>query len=249
MKTGKFFALILCGLLLLSACRPGNMNIGIRNKIKASDNIVKREYKFEAFDKIDISAVAHVRFVQSDKQDEFRAVMTAPDNYLELFKFENNGGQLEIKFAKRSVNIENHKVSIVVYAPSLSLLNNSGVAEVEIGKLCSQNLGVDNSGVGNIKIQDLEVGALNVECSGVGNITLAGKADAAKLECTGVGNIKAADLKARSVEAGVSGVGSVECNASENISGEVSGVGALRYGGKPASKELHRSGIGKISEL
>ena len=237
-----------CTMLLFTSCMEISVNGGLGKKIKASKTMVTRAMTPDAFDKLNVSAVANVKFVQS-AEEECRVVMTAPDNYVELFKIESKNGLLDIDYTKPNINIENKKVSITVYAPQLSQISNTGVAQIETDSLVAPNLNVDNSGVGNIQLRGLNVKAVEVECSGVGNISLKGKADVVKMECSGVGSIQGADLRARSVEADVSGVGGIDCFASEAISGEVSGVGSLKYGGHPQSKQLNRSGIGSLKEI
>lgn len=237
-----------CTVMLFTSCLKVNVNGGVGKKIKASKTMVTRAITPEAFDKINVSAVAKVKFVQS-AEEECRVVMTAPDNYVELFKIESKDGVLDIGYTKTNINIENKKVSITVYAPQLSQISNTGVAQIETDSLVAPSLNVDNSGVGSIQLRGLNVKAVQVDCSGVGSISLKGEANVVKMECSGVGSIEGADLRARSVEADVSGVGGIDCYASEAISGEVSGIGSLKYGGHPKSKQLNRSGVGSLKEI
>jgi hypothetical protein len=217
--------------------------------IEPSSNIVKNEYKLAKFDKLDIDVVANVKFIQGQEND-YRVVLSCPDNYVDLFDFEvEHDGELNIDFKRDKVNISAQNVDITVYSPGLKRLENSGVASVEIDKLNAYELEVDNSGVGGIYISGLEVKQLEADCSGVGNIELAGVAQQAELDCSGVGSIKAGDLKATRVKADVSGVGGITCNATERIEAEVSGVGSLKYTGQPHEKQLQRTGVGDITEF
>jgi hypothetical protein len=241
------FLSVLCA-LLLTGCKLENVNFGNGRKIEPSSRIVKNEYRQPAFDKVDIDLVANVKLIQSQGGD-CRVVLSCPDNYVELFKFEVENGELEVQFVRDNVNIEPRQVDITIYTPSLRSLENNGLASVEMNRLTTDRLEVENSGVGSLYLTGLTVGRLEAECSGVGSMELAGQADDAQLECSGVGSIKAEKLKAKTVKAEVSGVGGIRCYASERIVGEVSGVGSLRYGGSPQHKQLQRSGVGGISEL
>ena len=203
----------------LSSCVEVNMS-SEGKKIKPSSNFKTVEYQQKAFHEIDLNIVATVEFVQGN---ESKVVLTAPDNYIELFKFENKDGELDVAFARRNINIEGKNVHMTIYSPTLSSLNNSGVSNVSIKKLTAESLELDNSGVGSINIKDLQVKTVDVDCSGVGNVTLAGSAASADLDCSGVGSIHAADLEAQTVEADVSGVGGIQCWATESIKGDVSG--------------------------
>ena len=234
-------------LMICSAC--SDVNIGkFSKKLKPSDNIVKKEYRQSPFTKLELDVVSKVKFVQG-AADDYRVVLQAPDNYLDLFEYKVEDGELEISFARENVRIDTRQVGIVVYAPTLEKLENNGVANVRIDSLTTGQLEVDNEGVGNLQLKGLRLQTLNVESSGVGNIELQGVAERVTLECDGVGNINASELKAVAVKAESKGVGNVSCYATERLKADVNGVGSLKYGGQPEKKQLNRNGIGKISEL
>jgi hypothetical protein len=242
------FLSVVFSTLLFTSCKV-DLNVG-GHKIEPSSNIVKNEYKMSAFDQMDVDVMANVKFIQSSG-DDYRVVLSCPDNYVELIGFEvEKDGELEINFLRNNVNIDAKNVDITVYAPNLRKLENGGVASVEIDHLKGDRIELENSGVGALYLSGLQFVDIAVECSGVGGIELAGTADRVRMECSGVGSIKAEQLKAKSVKAEVSGVGGITCYASEYIEGEVSGVGSLKYGGNPKKgKSLKRSGVGDCSEL
>jgi len=247
MKKSVFLTAI-CSVMLLVSCNMENVSIGIGKKIEPSSTITKKTYKLSSFDKIDINAVANVKIIQSQK-GENRVVLSAPDNYIELFNFNVEGNELDVSFTKQNVNIDAKNVDLTIWTPTLSKLENSGVSNVETDRFTADHLEVENSGVGSLFLSELTVVNLEVECTGVGNIEISGTADEAKLECSGVGSIKAERLKAKSVKGDVSGVGGIQCYAEESLKANVSGVGSLKYAGKPQHLETSRSGIGKIGEL
>lgn len=233
-----------CSLLMLTA---SCVNMGLGKKIKPSDNIVENEYRMEPFTKLDIDVWAQVKYVQG-VADDYRVVLKAPDNYLDLFDFHVDDGELELGF-KHDTDIEARQVKILVVAPVLNELENSGVANVTTDSLTAEWLKIENSGVGKISLKGLSVSRISVECSGVGNVELSGAAERAHLECSGVGSIDAKELKARRVLGEVSGVGGIDCYASDSLKALVSGVGSLQYAGQPQTKNLRSTGVGKISEL
>ncbi len=249
MKKSIVFTLM-CSLMLFTSClldKNLNITIGDGALIEPSANIVKKEYKQPAFHKVEVDVVANVKFIQS-QGDDYRVVLSAPDNYIELFKFDVGDDELDIEFSKKA-NIKPEKVDITIYAPTLKKMDNRSVASIEVDKLNSDVLRIENSGVGKIYMNNLTIGKLNVECSGVGGVEVSGTADKADLECSGVGSITAHMLKAKDVKAEVSGVGGIQCYAKERIRGEVSGVGSLKYDGDPTDKEFKRTGVGSISAM
>lgn len=238
----NLFLLCICALLLSSCIR---INGG--SQIEPSANIVKKEYPMSDFDKMDIDVIANVKYIQSDGRP--RVVLSAPDNYIELFEFDVNNHKLSMEFSHSNINIDAENVDITVYSSTLRGLENDGLANIEISRLKTDRLDVENSGVGSMYLSGLTVRELEAECSGVGNIELSGMAKVATLDCSGVGSIKAQNLKADTVKGDVSGVGSIHCYAIEYIDAEVSGVGSLQYGGDPQRKELRRTGVGNIGPM
>lgn len=244
MKKSVFFAL-LCT-VLMSSCK---IELNSPAIIEPSKNIVKNEYKLSAFDQMDVNVVANVKFIQGSA-DDYRVVLSCPDNYVELFSFEvEHGNELEISFVRDNINIMAKNVDVTVYAPNLRKLENASVASIEVDRLEGERLKVENSGVGSVYLSGLQLADFEAECSGVGSMELGGQAERADLECSGVGSIRAGELKAKSVKADVSGVGGISCYASESIDARVSGVGSLKYGGHPNQKNFSRSGVGNIVEL
>lgn len=240
--------LILCGclstLLLFTSCFSCHFS---SNKLEASKTIVEKEMKLEPFDKVDIDLVGHVKIVQSQPGD-YRVVLSAPENYVDYFKFEVDDHELEATEEGENLNLEDAKIRITIYTPTLCELENDGICSVMMDSLKTKLLKVENSGVGTIKMRRLDIEKTLVDCSGVGGITLSGVTTWLNLDCSGVGSIDASEMKARRVKGEVSGVGGIDCYATDTLKAVVSGVGSLKYGGNPAVKKLDASGIGKISE-
>ena len=221
--------LILCGclstLLLFTSCFSCHFS---SNKLEASKTIVEKEMKLEPFDKVDIDLMGHVKIVQSQPGD-YRVVLSAPENYVDYFKFEVDDHELEATEEGENLNLEDAKIRITIYTPTLCELENDGICSVMMDSLKTKLLKVENSGVGAIKMRRLDIEKTLVDCSGVGSID-------------------ASEMKARRVKGEVSGVGGIDCYATDTLKAVVSGVGSLKYGGNPAVKKLDASGIGKISE-
>ena len=227
MSMKKAVLLIACTVIVLTSCKM-NLKGWNTNLIEASGNVVTKEYKLTPFEEVKMSCVGQVELVQSETKNGV-VELTAPDNYHELYKFESDGRELDINFAKKGINIHTKDVKIKVYTSDLVRIENRGAAGISMDSLDTDRIEIVNSGVGDIKIS--------------------GITDDAYLTCSGVGSIRTEGLKALKVKANVSGVGSIECNASEEIEGNVSGVGSLRYSGNPKHKNNKRTGVGSISEM
>ena len=219
---------LMMSVLALTSCKIDLKDWNNTNLIEESDNVVTKEYKLKPFDEVHMRCVGAVELIQDEKKSG-TVELTAPENYIELYKFENNGNELEINFAKQHINIHTRNVKIKVYTNDLLALKNSGASSIRMDSLDTDRIEIINSGVGSIAISGL--------------------ADNVTLQNSGVGSINAENLKALNVKANVSGVGSITCYASERIEGKVSGVGSLKYAGNPKHKNNKRTGVGSISEM
>ena len=214
--------------------------------VEPSENIVKAKYPQAAFDKVDNHVVGTIQLVQSDQS---RVTLSAPENYIEYFEFENKDGTLNINYAENSVNMSANDVVIIIYTPNLREVNNSGAAVIHLDSLKTDEFKAINSGVGSFELNNINAKKIDVSCSGVGSINIDGQTDEAEYSCSGVGSIHAQEMKARDVKAKVSGVGGINCYASDYIDGRVTGVGGLKYAGHPAKKDLHHNMTGGIDEI
>lgn len=237
--------MIVCGfistMLLLSSCI--NLNI---EKVRPSENIIQEEYQMKPFNEIELNVMGNVKIAQS-KDGDHRVVLSAPENYIQFYKFKVEGHELNGDTQHDNLDVEN--VNITIYTPELRSLDNEGLSTIIIDSLDSKSLAIENAGVGNMKLNNLRTDRLAVECSGVGSISMNGKATWLKLDCSGVGSINAQNLKARRVQGDVSGVGGIKCHATDTLKADVSGVGSFKYTGNPRVKKLNSSGVGSISEL
>ena len=243
----KELALMVVGLMALTGCKVdlSSMNDEL---VEASDNIVTKEYKLDKFEEVKMSGVGDVQIFQDEKKNGI-VELTAPDNYIDLFKIESEGGKLTIGLKKGHINIHVKDLKIKVYTSDLVKLTNSGASKIAMDSLDTDKLEIINSGVGGLFIHKLIADEVTAKCSGVGSIDLEGQTVDADLTCSGVGSINAENLKAQNVNGIVSGVGGITCYAKERIDGKVSGVGSLRYGGNPKTKNTKRTGVGSINEM
>ena len=244
----KTFLLMATVIMTLSSCSFNVSSVG-PDIIEASSNIVKKEYKLDSFNEVTSHIVADIKLVQDEKKDGV-VILSAPDNYIELFNFTSKDGELDISYTRNNINIMAKDVKITIYTTDLLKIKNTGAASISLESLDTDNLDVINSGVGSFRLNNVLADMINVKCSGVGDISIDGKTINAELSCSGVGSIHAKELKSDHVKASVSGVGGITCFASESIEGKVSGVGSLKYAGHPQKTNLNKpSMVGSITEI
>lgn len=224
----KKMVFLMMSVLAITSCSVNLKSCDNCDLIEESDNVVTKEYKLKPFEEVHMRCVGAVELIQDEKKSG-TVELTAPDNYIELYKFESDGKELEIDLARQHIDIHTRNVKIKVYTSDLLYLKNSGAS--------------------SIKMDSLDTDRIEIINSGLGSITIGGVADDVTLTNSGVGSINAENLKALNVKANVSGVGSITCYASEKIEGGVSGVGSLKYAGNPKEKDTNRTGVGSIGEL
>lgn len=248
MKKVLFLMMGMMALVGCTGCKVNYSNWGDGDIIEASNNIVTKTYKLAPFEEVTMGCVGELVVTQDESKDG-TVELTAPDNYIELYKFESNGKRLKVDFAKSHINIHTAHVKIQVFTTDLTKLKNTGAGTVTIDNLDTDRLDVENAGVGSFSLKKVIADEVNVKCTGVGSMTFAGETLRASLFCSGVGSINAQDLQAKNVEAKLTGVGSITCYASESIDGQVTGVGSLKYAGHPKQKKLDKHLTGGIKEI
>ena len=112
----KKVLLLMISVLALTSCSIG-LNGCDANLVDPSDNIVTKEYKLKPFEEVKMRGVGHVELIQDEAKSGL-VELTAPDNYVEFYKFESDGKRLDIRFAKKSINIHSKGVKIRVYTCS-----------------------------------------------------------------------------------------------------------------------------------
>jgi len=250
-KVMKKVLFLMMSVMTLTGCTGCRVNVGDWGDgdiIEASNNIVTKTYKLAPFEEVTMHCVGELVVTQDESKDG-TVELTAPDNYIELYKFESDGKRLNVDFAKSHINIHTAHVKIHVFTTDLTKLRNTGAGTVVIDNLDTDRLDMENAGVGSFSLKKVIADEVNVKCTGVGSMTLAGETLSASLFCSGVGSLNAQGLQAKNVEAKLTGVGSISCFASESIDGQVTGVGSLKYAGHPKQKKLNKQLTGGITEI
>ena len=103
------------------------------------------------------------------------------------------------------------------------------------------------AGVGSIEATELDEDDLLIEMSGVGNMELEGEVGRLDATLSGVGDLEMRDLTAQDARIRHSGVGGVEVRAENELDVRVSGIGSVRYHGKPRHLKQREEGLGSIA--
>jgi hypothetical protein len=153
-----------------------------------------------------------------------RLVVSAPENILPLLKTTVEGEHLVIRIEGCVPLDEPIKI-------------NAGGAPLSSLRV---------SGSGLINATSLSGKALRVKVSGTGKVFGSGQLGAVSVDVSGSGDVDLSEVKAAELDVSVSGSGSVHAHASESARVDVSGSGSVRIAGKPAQRDVDRSGSGQV---
>ncbi len=106
---------------------------------------------------------------------------------------------------------------------------------------------INAAGGADVSVRDVAAKTLTINAQGASRVTAAGNAKNLKLDLGGGANVSAGELTVETVDARVSGAARTEVNASQSVTGDVSGGGHLSVRGKPAKRSVSRSGAGQVS--
>ena len=244
MKTNNLKKITITGMLslvmlMLVACTNSSA-IGI----KGNGKIVNKERIVQVFTGIDASGAFNIILTQNDSQ---KVMIETDENIEPVIITEVKDGILKIS---NKENIKNPtKLNIYINVKSLNSIETSGASDIEMtNTFKSTDFQIKGSGASDLKI-NLECTTLSINSSGAGDFDLQGSATDLKLDFSGASEIKAYSFSCQNAKIEMSGAGSARINASQTISGNLSGVGSIFYKGTPSIKELSISGLGKISEV
>ena len=83
----KKIVFLMMSVLALTSCKINGWD---NDLIEASDNVVTKEYKLKPFEEVHMRCVGAVELIQDEKKSG-TVELTAPDNYMELYKFKSDG--------------------------------------------------------------------------------------------------------------------------------------------------------------
>lgn len=141
---------------------------------------------------------------------------------------------------------ESVKIAVVLPAVQLVKLRGAG-ALTGLSTLRSPTLAVALTGAGQATLA-VSNASTNVAISGAGTVTVSGTTTRQEVSIEGAGSYHAFGLQSATTVATISGYGSGEVSASKSLTGNVVGVGRIRYRGRPATIVRHIDGLGKLEE-
>lgn len=197
--------------------------------------------------------------------------VTVDDNVVDDLRVEVRGDALHFGL-RPQVRLRRVTLRAQVTMPALDAVRVSGSGEATFADFESPSLRLGVSGSGDVEGSGISVGVLDAGISGSGDITLEGCAsESAGVSITGSGDVTlhgasdeqpagaltlqisgsgSADLDGcafASANVGITGSGSGTLTlGSGDLTGSISGSGAVRYRGSPAGVDVRTTGSGRV---
>ena len=197
------------------------------------------------FNKIKASGVANIILKKGDKTS---AKVTLEGNINDedlVTEVRNKTLYISLRKKKRA-SYRNIDIDIELTFRQLGAIELSGAISLKSETMIkTDDFYLEASGAGSLKLA-LDTQYITCNLSGASNIRLEGNTNRLAVNLSGAGSINAYRLTAQIVKSNSSGVGSIKINAKKELYATVSGVGSIRYKGKPAITRFNKSGFGSI---
>ncbi len=139
-----------------------------------------------------------------------------------------------------------HRARVAVTVPALRGVTLSGAGKLTVDRVATPDFAGAISGAGDLRIAAIDVKNADLRISGAGGMTVAGKAEATRIDVSGAGDIHGDDLVSGTLALGMSGVGKVVTRVTGRATGRVSGVGKVRIIGTEDCN-ISTSGVGSVT--
>ena len=213
--------------------------------VKASSNIVNKNYSLPPYSGIDLSINADV-FVTQDSIQSLR--VEAPENVIDKVSLSVSEGNLHIGFKTLCGEIGNGKIKVYAKGMHFNSLNVSGSGSiVSNNTLSTSSLKLHISGSGEITTTS-QTESLTGNISGSGKMNLSGTTNFDDLKISGSGDVHAYGLNSANATIKISGSGNAEVNVSNSLNADISGSGDVLYKGNPTVNSSI-SGSGKLKHV
>lgn len=202
-----------------------------------------RSYDLGSFDKIDLSGVSTIHFVQGSKRS-VEARSTAAN--LDRLKLEVKDGCLYVKSVGTEKTHVNEGCDIYITAPKLSALKVSGVGSFKAKSLETKHFDLKLSGVSDFKVDLLNCDDTRIAISGVGNVSASIEGDNLYVKSSGVSNSNI-NFKGKVADIHNSGVGTTTVDLDcDEVKAQNSGQSTLKLKGHADKTNIDNSGLATI---
>lgn len=197
--------------------------------LAAAQSPPARAYALGAFDGIEISGSAAVRFTQGAVD---QIAVEGDDS--KSIDVEVSGGTLTIRSHGAWKFWSTRQQVLLVTARQLKRVAISGAGSFHAPEAVrAERLVVAISGSGSVRFDQLDAQSLRFAISGAGDGSVAGQARDLNVAISGKGRFNGEQLASEAAKVSISGVGDAQVWSSHDLSIAVTGVGNVDYWGSP----------------
>ena len=191
----------------------------------------KEIYFNEDFSNVDIGGFFDIIYEQGE---ESMVRLEGRDEYISDVEIVTEGEDLKISFddnSRSKLNLR-RKVKLIIQSPELNRLEISGLNDLEIRSITTENLVIQmagkNEAEANIDAQNLEI-----ILEGSSELVLEGKGENVEIDISGISELDASSYYANNVDVKTSGTSKAYVYADGTLTTEESGISKIIYSGNP----------------
>ena len=230
--------LVVAAVIPLSGCIMGLAGV------QGSGDIVTLEQTLTGFTEIEAGHGCRLTVVPSN---DYSVVVRIDDNLQEYLDIDVDGSTLRIGMDS-FVNFRNRHFEVDVMMPYIDAVGLSGGARGIVDDFDLDHAFEVRLSGGSRLEGDFSATHLDVSTSGGARVDLTGSSGSASLSASGGSRIVLEEWETDDADVSMSGGSRSSVNATETLTGSVSGGASVSYVGTPATINVSRSGGGRVSQ-
>jgi hypothetical protein len=229
--------------LTTSAC---GFYFNMPKTVKGNGVVMEETRSVDSFDQIEINGIGEFTVVLGTKES---LRVEAEENLLPYLETYVRGSTLVVEIEDGRNILPTEPVNFYLTVVALEALDISGLGNIQLPEIETEDFRISLSGAGNIDIESLDADTFNVTMSGLGDLTVSdGQVASQDVTISGGGKYFASSLESADAVVTISGVGSATLRASEFLKVTISGGGDVNYYGNP-EVDTDISGLGNLDRL
>lgn len=245
LKRLAFLFLVVALVLPSLACQLTERAIRI-DTVRGSGQVVEETRPISGVEKVTLGGIG-TAIVEIGDEQSLR--IEAEDNLLPLIETDIEGDTLIIGIQEGINPQPTEPINYYLTVPSLEAVTVSGLGDVQLPELQSDEFEVVISGSGNIDAAALSADSLRVVISGLGDLNIdGGRVERQDVLISGGGSYRAQAMESNAAEVSITGLGSATLWAADRLDVRISGGGDVRYKGSPSIEE-NITGLGNIEPI
>ncbi len=214
-------------------------------QVRGNGELAEESRKVSGFNRVELSGIGTLIIEQGESES---LVISAEKNILKFLESRVRGSTLFLG-TQDFVNLQpTEDITYRLSVTDLRDIETSGLGNVNLDSLETDQLTVRISGSGEVFIKSLVADTFDARISGLGMVEIAGEVGDQRIEISGAGDYVAGDLSSLNARVEISGTGDALLWVQEKIDVDISGAGSVRYYGSPVLN-TEMSGLGNLQSL